>query len=179
MWEVALEVARGRIGALEQAQQAHVVATGATRTAEEAAEVYANRQALVERLREIIAEVAHATVSPLIENANKMLDGRLELGFEADRGLVAVYGDWTCPVQDLSTGERLLVGVTLQATIAEHLGVGLAIVDDASGWDVDTARMAYRMMADHEDVTWLVASAQPLPKGVAAQVVEIEGGYSQ
>jgi len=110
-----------------------------------------------------------------------MLAGRLILGYDNGAGICAEYGEIKRPVRELSTGERLMVGVTLQASVAIALGVGVALVDEASGWDPETAAHMLEEMVKigrEQYITWLVASAQPVPEVPGVQVVDVRGGYS-
>lgn len=149
-----------------------------------AAARYAQANKLVDRLREIVKEVAGQAIDPVIARCNDMLAPRLTLAYADEEGLVATYGEVQMPVAELSTGERLEVGVALQASIAVALGVGVCLVDDASVWDPETADAMYHHMAlqaTENDLTWIVATAQKpvLWTDGNMDIVEIDGGYSK
>ena len=191
----AMQEAEGRLGALEAAAIAGQVYDRSRAKVEKEQARYADMGTLVDRLRELVREVADEAIKPVLERSNAMLGGRLTLGYSSEDGIRAEYGDDEArPVCELSTGERFMVGVTLQASIAVELGIGMALVDDASVWDPDTQRWMLEAMVaigrEHE-VTWVVVSAQPAPTverivdGVPVKmpidgvlVVPLEGGYN-
>lgn len=149
--------------------------------AREQSTLYDRHNQLVDRLRELVREVAAEAIDPVIERSNAMLAGRLILGYDNGAGICAEYDKIKRPVRELSTGERLMVGVTLQASVAIALGVGVALVDEASGWDPETAAHMLEEMVKigrEQYITWLVASAQPVPEVPGVQVVDVRGGYS-
>lgn len=120
----------------------------------------------------------------VLARVNDALRGRLTIDCDEKAGLVAVFGkpphEERFPANQLSRGERLEVGVALQGCIAQHLGVGVALVDDAGVWDPITAREMMEEMARFEGVTWLVGSAYPaeLLPGDIAEIITVDGGYS-
>lgn len=170
-----------RLAALQQVAWAIEAQKRTVDTAETQAALYDRYNATVDRLRELVREVAADAIDPVIERSNAMLGGRLILGYDNGAGICAEYGEIKRPVRELSTGERLMVGVTLQASVAIALGVGVALVDEASGWDPETAaHMLEEMVRIGREhfMTWLVASAQPVPEVAGVQVVDVRGGYS-
>lgn len=182
--QVRLEDLATQRALLENAQVAAERAQASAAQANEASHLYDRYGALVTRLREIVREVAAQAIGPVLETSNAMLAPRLRLGYDPEQGIVAVYGEEeTLPIAELSTGERLEVGVSLQASIARALGVGICLVDDASVWDRETAFEMAHMMAllgcEH-NLTWVVASAQEPDHWTDGnlQVVEIDGGYA-
>ena len=170
-----------RLAALQQVAGAIEAQQATAATAETQAALYDRYNATVDRLRELVREVAAEAIDPVIERSNAMLAGRLILGYDNGAGICAEYGEIKRPVRELSTGERLMVGVTLQASVAIALGVGVALVDEASGWDPETAAHMLEEMVKigrEQYITWLVASAQPVPEVPGVQVVDVRGGYS-
>ena len=178
----ALEDGRAKLEALTRAQAAAEAHTAAQKTAEEKAHLYDRYNALVDRLREIIREVAEEAIKPVLERSNNMLAGRLTLGYSADAGIQAVYSEEEKrPVRELSTGERLMVGVTLQASVAVELGVGVCLVDDTSNWDLETQRVMHEEMVTvgrEHGITWLCASTHEPLDVDGVTTLPLEGGYS-
>lgn len=178
----ALEAGRAKLEALTRAQAAAEAHEAAKRKAQEASDLYDRYNALVDRLREIVREVAEEAIVPVLDRSNEMLAGRLTLGYSADHGIEAVYSEAEKrPVRELSTGERLMVGVTLQASVAVELGVGVCLVDDTSNWDLQTQRLMHEEMVAvgrEHGVTWLCASTHEPLEVDGVTVLALEGGYS-
>lgn len=149
--------------------------------AEAADAEYKRYDALVKRLREIVRETADEAIGPVIERSNTMLPPGLELDYDADAGIVAAYGEQQRPVSELSTGERLMVGATLQASVAIVLEVGVCLVDEASAWDPETLGWMLTQMAElgeEHAITWIVTTSQDVPCIDEVQVEQMDGGYS-
>ena len=176
-----LAEAQAHLAGAQRAQEARVTHEKALAEASRLDAQYRQAGALVDRLRELVQEVAGQAIGPVLAQANEMLAPRLVLSYAEGDGVVAAYGETLRPIAELSTGERLEVGVALQASVAVALGVGVCLVDDASVWDPVTAREMYGQMVSVGEtlgLTWIVATAQEPPTVEGLQVVTIDGGYS-
>lgn len=173
---------REQFAAVNKAAEAGAKAKKLAQEANAKSVRYDRYNLLVERLRTVAREAARGAAEPLLELTKRLLPPNISLDYSPEEGLVARYGERLMPVAQLSTGERLLVGTAMQAAIALKLGIGVCLVDDASVLDPETGANHLERMVEigrEHEITWIVATAQPVTVCEGVQLINIDGGYAQ
>lgn len=135
-------------------------------------------QATVEAWRGGVVELATETVAPILQRVNRLVaDLRpwevqwqpegiiVDVSYEEDGEVVERQRN----LASLSTGEQMLVGAAWQIAFAEALGIGLAVLDDASVLDPKALSKLVRAvdaLVTDTDIRFLMATSHlpdPLP----------------
>lgn len=173
---------REQLAAVHKAAEAGAKAKQMAQEANARGVRYDRYNLLVTRLREVAQEAAQTAAEPLLALTKRLLPPQICLDYSPEDGLAARYGERLMPVAQLSTGERLLVGTAMQAAIALALGIGVCLVDDASVLDPETGANHLERMVEigrEHEITWIVATAQPVTVCEGVQIISIDGGYAQ
>lgn len=173
--QVVLTDARTKLQRFERAAKAMAAAAKAGRDLEKEQADYKYWDNIVDTWRKLISDLASERVEPLLAVVNQVLadQGKDWTATWASNG-VYIQGPWAAhrALDSLSTGEQMLVGAAWQIAFAQHIGMGLATLDDASVLDVEALQDFLESvvgMAEGESVHFIVATTHPpiiIPDGV-------------